>query len=119
MKRTSRETWRRRVLRWQASGRTAEEFAAGRGFKAGTLRHWKWLLGAEGRGRKAKRRKAAPPFVEIVRAADLVGHGDETASADAPPESFELLFEDPLLLRIPARFDPVALRRLLRILERR
>jgi|WetSurMetagenome_2_1015567.scaffolds.fasta_scaffold946291_2 hypothetical protein len=112
MARTSREIWRERVRQWQASGQTAERFAARHGFKAGTLRHWKWLLGAERRGWKARRKKAAPPFVEIVRAADLVGHG-------AQPEPFELLLGNAIRIRIPVRFDPASLLLLVNALEGR
>ncbi|HEU4734072.1 MAG TPA: hypothetical protein VFT22_39545 [Kofleriaceae bacterium] len=33
---------------WRASGETAEEFSAGRGFAVGTLRWWSSRLGREG-----------------------------------------------------------------------
>ena len=119
MTRTPRETWRKRVQQWKTSGLTAERFAAGRGFKAGSLRHWKWLLGAEKRGWKARCKKAAPPFVEIVRAADLVGHGARPSDPEVNPEPFELLLGDSIRIRVPVRFDPAALMLLVTTLGRR
>ena len=119
MTRTHRDIWRRRIRQWKASGLTAERFAAGRGFKAGSLRHWKWLLRAEKRGWKARRKKAAPAFVEIVRAADLVGHGARPSDPEASPEPFDLLLGDSICIRIPVRFDPAALLLLVTTLERR
>jgi len=32
--------WVERVVEWKSSGKTAEEFAAGRGFRGSTLRFW-------------------------------------------------------------------------------
>jgi transposase len=37
--------WSERVGEWRASGKTAEEFAEGRGFKGSTLRYWASTLG--------------------------------------------------------------------------
>ena len=61
---TDTETkWSERVGEWRASGKTAEEFAEGRGFKGSTLRYWASTLrtaeGAPGRTRK--------PRVRLVR----------------------------------------------------
>lgn len=41
------ETWAKRVAEWRASGLTAGEFAAGRGFGGSTLRWWASRLGRE------------------------------------------------------------------------
>ena len=51
-------TWARRVAKWQASGRTAGEFAEGREFAASTLRWWSSEL----------RRRKAGAFVRVVTA---------------------------------------------------
>jgi transposase len=55
--------WSERVREWRASGKTAEEFAEGRGFKGSTLRFWASTLRrtetGTGRGRK--------PGVRMVR----------------------------------------------------
>jgi hypothetical protein len=38
---TETETkWSERVREWRASGKSAEEYAEGRGFKSSTLRYW-------------------------------------------------------------------------------
>ena len=55
---TSSETWSRRVAEWRVSGKTADEFSAGRGFAGSTLRWWASRLGRE---------RAA--MVQVVRAA--------------------------------------------------
>jgi len=54
----SAETWAKRVSAWRASGKTADEFAAGRGFAGGTLRWWASRLG-----------RRSPDFVRVVSAA--------------------------------------------------
>jgi hypothetical protein len=108
----ARDTWRQRVRLWKTSGLTAEQFSEGRGFKAGTLRHWSWLLGAERRGWKPRPR-GAPPVVEI----SLSGAVAPAAAPPAAPEPFELVVGDQLRVRVPARFDPAALTLLLSVLE--
>ena len=60
-----REVWKERVGRWVRGGLTAEEFAQEEGVRPATLRHWKWQLRADGRGRREGRRREAK-FVEIV-----------------------------------------------------
>jgi len=57
----TRATWRERVASWRASGKTAEQFSAGRGFSASTLRWWSSRLG----------RKVATP-TPVIRLARLV-----------------------------------------------
>lgn len=113
MERTSRDKWRERVRRWKASGLTAEKFAASRGFSASNLWYWSWRFRAENRGWKPRRSRLAPPCVEIIGTANLVGHGDNTTC-----EPFEVLLESPLRVRVPSGFDPAALRRLIAALER-
>ena len=55
--------WSERVREWRASGKTAEEFAEGRGFKGSTLRYWASTLrrAETGTGRARK------PRVRLVR----------------------------------------------------
>ena len=60
---------------------------------------------------KARPGRAAPPFVEIVRAADLVGHGEAGR--------FELLLGDSIRILIPPDFDETELLRLVLALEGR
>ena len=58
--------WRKRVAGWRASGQAAEEYSAGRGFAASTLRWW---------ASKLKRDASARP---VVRVAQLVRSGTGT-----------------------------------------
>lgn len=44
---TTTESWAHRIAEWRASGQTAAEFAAGRGFAASTLRWWSSRLGRQ------------------------------------------------------------------------
>lgn len=44
----SSEIWAKRVAAWRASGRTADKYAAGRGFAGSTLRWWSSHLGTRG-----------------------------------------------------------------------
>jgi hypothetical protein len=60
---------------------------------------------------KARPGRAAPPFVEIVRAADLVGHGG--------PGCFELLLGDSIRILIPPDFDEAEFLRLVLALDGR
>lgn len=48
--------WAERVRAWRASGETAERFASGAGYAAGTLRWWSSRLG----------RREAPRFLQLV-----------------------------------------------------
>jgi hypothetical protein len=53
----TKETWKKRVASWRASGKTAEKYSAGRGWSAGTLLWWSSRLG----------REAPPPVVRIAQ----------------------------------------------------
>ena len=57
---------------WRASGKTAAEFVAGKGFAEGTLRHWAWRL----------RKTAAAPSETPAGFVRLVTRGG--ASAPSP-----------------------------------
>ncbi len=110
MDRESRETWAKRVERWQDSGLTAREFAAELGIKAHSLTWWKWRLSGKAKApeeprprRRAARRASAPAtaltFVEMPSAVTT--------------EPFELVLPTSLRIRVPAGFDAASLRRLL------
>jgi hypothetical protein len=119
MKRTSREIWSERVHRWKASGLTAKKFAARRGLSACTLYYWSWRQSAEARDSETGRLSSAPTFVEIVGAADVVGHGSQAVGVRPVAEPFEILLGDRIRIRVPVNFDEAALCRLVAILERR
>jgi transposase-like protein len=90
-------------------GLTAEEFAQEEGVRPATLRHWKWQLRADGRGRREGRRREAK-FVEIVTP-------QRTERGEG--EGFEVQLGNGTRVRIPQLFDGDGLRRLLEILEGR
>jgi len=102
---------------WAESGLTGAEFAREIGVKEGTLRHWKWYL-----DRLTQTRRAAalptrrPQFVELI--APTAGTS-MTSGIVASPEPFELVLGNGQRIRVPARFDPNALRRLLDAVEDR
>jgi hypothetical protein len=80
--------WRSRVAEWRSSGKTVEEFTAGRDFAAGTLRWWSSRLGREDRAR------AAMPVIQMARVVRRVG-------AEAAPRRFSGIVIE--LLDVPAR----------------
>lgn len=67
----SSEIWAKRVAGWRASGRTAEEYAAGRGFAGSTLRWWASHLG-----------RRTPAIVQVVRSTSARDAGIELAVGD-------------------------------------
>ena len=109
MGRDARATWAKRVERWGASGLSAAEFALEIGVNARTLTYWKWKLG------KAEPRRAAarPEFVEVVAPATARTSGE--VSLDA----LEVVLVGGVVIRVPARFDADALRRVVAALEAR
>jgi hypothetical protein len=73
---------------------SANEFAAEIGVNARTLTYWKWKLGrSESRGVE---------FVEVSPTA---------VAADAANEQLEVVLDGGVVIRVPARFDAEALRR--------
>ncbi len=112
MKQTTREKWRERVRKWKSSGLTAKKFARGRGFSPSSLRNWSSRLRTERGDSKSGSKRTAPPCVEIIGAAGLVGRGSRQE-----PEQYEVLIERPLRVRVPPAFDQAALLRLIGALE--
>ena len=55
--------WSERVREWRASGKSAEEFAEGRGFKGSTLRFWASSL----RNLESEPRAASQGRVRLLR----------------------------------------------------
>jgi hypothetical protein len=98
MGRDARATWAKRVERWRASGLSAAEFAAEIGVNARTLTYSKWKLGrAEPHAESSGRAE----FVEVVA----------PARGAAVCEQLEVVLESGVVVRVPARFDADALRR--------
>lgn len=67
--------WGARVLEWRESGKAAEEFAAGRGFEASTLRFWASRL----KNTKAESTERTP-VVRMARVVRAARPADSTAS---------------------------------------
>ena len=111
--RTSRAEWQKRIERWNDSGLSAEQFAAELGINAGTLRHWKYFLGKQGR----RSVSASAPMASASALVEVRASGVATAAVSPLP--FELELGADRKLRIPPQFDAVALERLLAVLEHR
>jgi transposase len=109
MPRASRETWAKRVERWNESGLSAAQFANETGVNAKTLAFWKWRLG---RDAGTKRGSRPPKFVEVSPAALL-------AEVVTDVEPLEVIVRDTVRIRVPSRCDFEAVRRLVAALERR
>jgi hypothetical protein len=109
MGRDARATWAKRVERWRESGLPAAEFALEIGVNARTLTYWKWKLGKPEPHRGAPR----PEFVEVVATASPRTSGDDTLDA------LEVVLVGGVVIRVPARFDGEALRRVVAALEAR
>ena len=112
MGRDGREVWAKRVERWKDSGLTAREFAAEVGVNEHTLSSWRRRLAAEGEPDRPET-AITPTFVEIVGAAGIVD------VAPAASEPLEVVLPGGLRIRVPARFHPASLLRLVATLESR
>ena len=62
--------WAVRVEEWRSSGKTAEAFSEGQGFRPTTLRYWASVL------RTAARKKQAVPMARVVRQQPSQGQGN-------------------------------------------
>jgi transposase len=69
--------WFERVREWRSSGKTAEQFAEGRGFEPTTLRYWASRLT---RAKASSAESDATPSVRMVR---VERAGGETSTAPA------------------------------------
>jgi hypothetical protein len=125
MGRESREVWQKRVERWRDSGLPAEQFAAEVGINAGNLRQWSYRLNAERRRAEEKRspmEAEALTWVEVSAATPYaatttkpVPPPEPTVPPAAPTEKLELVLASGMTVRVPAHFEPAALRRLLTV----
>lgn len=104
MARTPRDTWKKHVAAWSASGLTARLFAARIGVNPNTLAHWKWRLAAESTTSSAS-------FVELSAAVVSVAGGAD--------DRIEVVCRSGLVVRVPRDFDGAALARVLDTLEGR
>ena len=94
---------RRLLARWERSGLTLAEFARRGGLPPGTLAWWRHVL----RGRERPAGDAR--FLEVA-----VG-GSAAPTPRPVPATFEVVFSDGTVVRVPAAFDAEALARLLEL----
>jgi hypothetical protein len=114
MDRVGRETWAKRVERWQESGRSAAEFARETGINARSLSWWAWRLGkhekdrtpAPRRQRQRKTTLRSVPLTFVEMTPTIRG------------EALEVVLASGRCIRIPIGFDVETLERLLGVLER-
>jgi transposase-like protein len=100
--RRKREEWPLLVARWEASGKSATEFARQIGVSPGTLSRWRRELG------NGAAEDPGPALAKII----------EVRSARAPADDrFEVRLGDGRSVGVPACFEADALERLLRVLE--
>jgi len=112
------EVWTKRVERWRDSGRSAAEFAAEIGVNANRLRHWGWRTNAELRRAKAKPtavQAEALTWVEVTAPSKEPAAASTAASMST--EELALVLASGLVVRVPAHFEPEALRRLLTVVR--
>ena len=112
MTEATKEKWRERVREWRASGRTAAEFAAGRGYEASTLRWWAARVG----------QSARPGIVPLV-ARVAVGGAGVTGIVRRPMPPRQAAGEELVVevggarLRVTRGFDDALLERVVRALQ--
>jgi|SRR5215471_16522616 len=94
------QQWRRRIQQWQQSGLSVQAFCTLHELAPASFYAWRRLIG--------QRDAQTGPFVAV----QLVG--DEQPSAGQP---FEVVLPGGRTLRVPPRFDQVALRQLLLVLQ--
>jgi hypothetical protein len=112
----ARETWRKRVERWNDSGLTAAEFAGELGISERSLRWWKWRLGSESANRPRGRTKRSRPKSSSTPSPTVpLIDVPQVAVASAP---IEIVLRSRVELRVAAGFDGPTLERVLEILKR-
>lgn len=99
--------WKKRVERWNKSGKTADEFAAGEGLKAKQLVWWRWKLRTEPAGPKDA---AAPSFLPVK----VVEPKERPVLRSA---LMEIVLPNGRVVRVAPGFDLVALAHVLTIAE--
>ena len=116
MARDTEQRWRKRVEQWKSSGLSAAEFAQRAGLNRHTLQNWNWRLNAQHKDRphdcaNPREMPHRVPFVEVA-----LTRPTASAQSCGPAQPLELVLPDGSRLRIPPRFDPDALRRVLALL---
>ncbi len=115
MGREPRAVWEKRIERWRDSGLTAKEFAVEIGVEVGRRRYWEWHLTKTGHGAVRRSAGGAGTATREPWRAEMAAIPFVEVAAPAPSEEpIELVAASGLRVRVPARFDEEALRRILR-----
>jgi len=104
-----RNQWKRRVAEWRASGLSASEFAAGRGFARSTLTWWAWRLGSVASVPEGRPAAAGAGLVRVLVR-------DEEAVAPETPVVVEV---GGVRVRVARGFDRGVLRDVVSLLSER
>jgi transposase len=119
--RADRETWAKRVERWNDSGLSATAFAAEVGINARSLTWWRWHL-AKGEtapaptARRRRRSRAAVTTTRTSAALSPITFVEMTSPVSA--DALEIILRSVRVCVRPG-FDDATLGRLLDVLERR
>jgi hypothetical protein len=92
--------WRKRLVRWKASGLKAREFFEREGVTPTAFAHWRKEIAA----RDARRAEATEPLFVPVRVTSV-------------PEPLEVALPGGRVVRVPPSFDPAHLRAVVAALE--
>ncbi len=76
--------WSERVREWRASGKGAQEFAAGRSYKASTLRWWGTELRRRAGGADRQGKASAVEAARTIRMARVVTGGQPRKAVSSP-----------------------------------
>lgn len=113
----ARQLWLTRVQQWQASGLTADRFAAQHGFKPATLRYWKSFLSRPVPQDPQPTTTPSPSLPLPSTPEHSLPLIELRTSTPSLRDCFELELPSGRRPRIPPSFEPSALRSLLSVLE--
>ena len=116
MERADRETWAKRVERWKDSGLSAKEFATEIGVTPKALSWWKWQLGRNTQGPKTSARKPRKPRKAKTGVSPMTFIEMTPRSGTG---ALEIVWPSGVAIRVPADVDPVALARVIEVIEKR
>jgi hypothetical protein len=117
MAKATREKWAARVEEWKQSGKSAVEYAAEIGVRAGTLKWWRWRLSAPAEPQRALVRGAASPLAKVTPAISPITFVEMTAAIDG--DRLEVVLPSSTRIRVRPGFDSATLAQLLDVLEAR
>ncbi|MCK6572445.1 hypothetical protein L6V77_15260 [Myxococcota bacterium] len=108
-------TWKRRVAQWKASGLTAAEFAADRGYAPATLKWWSSRLNT-GSVREEAHAPSDRPALTLPLARLVVRREGSSSAGESATETPITLEVGAVRLAVRRGFDAEVLRQLLAVL---